>query len=89
MTEMGRAIARQTESSEIPGSVGFIRANRQIRIVDLTKGKNLGPNKIGEIWIKSSLMMIGYFRNSEATKEAVDNEGWYNTKNIPNKYQSM
>ena len=72
---MGRAIARQNKHSKTPDSIGFITKNSQIQIVNLTTGENLGPNQVGEIWIHSSLRMLGYYKDLEATKQAIDDEG--------------
>ena len=35
----------------------------------------------GEIWIKSKTLMLGYYENEEATKEAV-HDGWFNAGDI-------
>ena len=35
----------------------------------------------GEVWIKSETLMLGYYENEEATKEAIVN-GWFNSGDI-------
>ena len=47
------------------------------RIVD-ENDKELGPNEVGEITLKSGEMMLGYFNNEEGTKQAIRN-GWLYT----------
>ncbi|XP_039309755.1 4-coumarate--CoA ligase-like 7 isoform X2 [Solenopsis invicta] len=64
------------------GSCGVIGENMQIKVVDSKSGKVLGPNQSGEIWIKSALMMNGYYRNPEATKSTIDEEGWLRSGDI-------
>lgn len=75
MTEVGRCIASQTENSKSIDSVGFVGSCNQIKVVDVDNGKSLGPNKPGEICIKSPTMMTGYFNNPEETEAVLDNDG--------------
>lgn len=56
-------------------SIGFIRPNRQLKVVDVTTRKTLGPNEKGELCLKSPGMMIGYYKNSVETNKAIDEEG--------------
>lgn len=57
------------------GSSGTVLQNVQLKIVDVENGKTLGPNNLGELWIKTPALMNGYYRNPEATKNTIDNEG--------------
>lgn len=74
MTELGGLITLQLPSHK-NGSCGVVAKNVQLKVVDPENGKVLGPNQSGEIWIKSAIMMNGYYRNPEATKSTVDEEG--------------
>ena len=48
-------------------------------VVDLENGRLLGPNKDGEICIKSPSIMKGYFGRQESTAQTIDSEGWMHT----------
>jgi len=50
----------------------------EIRIVD-TKRNVLGPDEIGEIQVRSTCNMVGYWKREDATKEALCAEGWFST----------
>ncbi|XP_025262010.1 4-coumarate--CoA ligase 1-like [Camponotus floridanus] len=64
------------------GSCGTVAENMQIKIVDPESGKVLGPNNPGELCIKTMTLMNGYYRNPEATKSTIDEEGWLHSGDI-------
>lgn len=67
----------QSEKCKRVDSGGFVIEHVQVKMVDLTTGEALGPNKPGELYCKSPTMMLGYYRNPEATKETIDEDGMY------------
>ncbi|KAL0124905.1 hypothetical protein PUN28_006636 [Cardiocondyla obscurior] len=81
MTELGGLVTLQ-QSEHKNGSCGVVAKNVQIKIVDPESGKVLGPNQSGEIWIKSAIIMNGYYNNPEATKSTIDEEGWLHSGDI-------
>ncbi|XP_029047306.2 4-coumarate--CoA ligase 1-like [Osmia bicornis bicornis] len=78
MAEMGNQIAGQLVSSP-SGSSGLVARNCEVKIIDPKTGKTLGPNQKGEICGKSIAMMSGYYKNPEATKKVIDEDGWLHT----------
>ncbi len=63
------------------GSIG----NKALPGADLrvvrTDGKKAEPGDIGEIWLQADSMMLGYYKNPEATK-TVFNGAWYKTGDL-------
>ena len=78
----GLSEASPVISSNVPavhkmGSSGRIVENLEVKIVD-EKGNELPSGEKGEIICKGENVMIGYWKNPEATKETLRN-GWLHT----------
>ncbi|KAL0124897.1 hypothetical protein PUN28_006635 [Cardiocondyla obscurior] len=81
MTELSGVVTIQLPHHK-NGSCGTVTKNVQLKIVDPESGKVLGPNQSGEIWLKSPMIMNGYYKNPEATKNTIDEEGWLHSGDI-------
>lgn len=64
------------------GSVGTAAPNTECKIVDLTTGEPLGPNKEGELCVRGPQIMKGYLNRPEATAATIDSENWLHTGDI-------
>ncbi|MDV7396686.1 AMP-binding protein, partial [Arthrospira platensis SPKY1] len=62
------------------GSVGFANFYIDTRVVD-DKGRDLGPNEIGELWLRGPACMPGYWNLPEATAQTIEN-GWLKTGDL-------
>jgi acyl-CoA synthetase (AMP-forming)/AMP-acid ligase II len=40
------------------------------------------PGETGELWVRNPHLMIGYFRRPEATRQAIDADGWLRTGDL-------
>jgi len=58
-------------------SCGVPGAQTQVRIVDAETKKDVPVGEVGEIWMKSPLVMKGYWNMPEATAEAIVEGGWF------------
>lgn len=88
MTEIGGFGTMQC-SYHKNGSCGTAFQNVQMKIVDQKNGKVLDPNQLGELWIKTPTMMNGYYKNLEATKNIIDEQGKYIMQYIINNVFSL
>ena len=60
-----------------PGSCGTPVSHMEVKIL------SPDPENIpGEIVARGTNVMLGYYKNEEATKEALDSEGWYHTGDL-------
>jgi acyl-CoA synthetase (AMP-forming)/AMP-acid ligase II len=63
------------DAGDLLGSAGKTLGDSEIRIVD-GSGNDKPPGEVGEILCRSDRLMTGYWRNPEATKNAVK-DGWF------------
>lgn len=75
MTEAGGIVSDRTSECKHIDSVGFPIQNVEVKFVDLESNENLGPNMMGEIYVKTPRMMRGYYNDLEATRQVLDEDG--------------
>jgi 4-coumarate--CoA ligase len=63
------------------GSVGLIDPNSTLKLVD-DEGKEVGVGERGEIYAKGPNVCFGYWRNTKATQEAFDEDGYLKTGDV-------
>jgi acyl-CoA synthetase (AMP-forming)/AMP-acid ligase II len=63
-------------------SVGRPIPRVEVRIVDRAGRDVSAAGEAGELWVRGANVMKGYYRNSDATAEAINAEGWLNTGDL-------
>ncbi|TPX32272.1 hypothetical protein SmJEL517_g04592 [Synchytrium microbalum] len=66
----------------VPGASGKLIPSVEIKIVHPETGIELDYDQEGEIWHRGPNTMRGYWNNTKATRESIDNEGWFRTGDI-------
>ncbi len=76
-TECAPLISYSDWHSFAPTSCGRPIDNMEVRI------QSADPeNEAGEILARGTNVMLGYYKNDEATKQAIDEDGWYHTGDL-------
>lgn len=81
LTEANTSVSGHPQDIAIkPGSVGKPNKGNEVRIVD-SEGTDLAANERGEVLVKGGNVMMGYYKNPEATNAAIE-DGWLHTGDI-------
>ncbi len=70
MTETANLTSGNAESLERPTSVGKLYYGQEAKLVD------------GELWLHGDNIMLGYYKDEAATKEAMTEDGWLKTGDL-------
>ncbi|MDH3208750.1 MAG: AMP-binding protein, partial [Gemmatimonadota bacterium] len=73
--------ANPYKGTKKPRSIGLPWPDVVFKIVDPDTGEELGPGREGELILKSPDIMMGYWKNEEATRDAI-RDGWLYTGDI-------
>ncbi len=82
LTETAATVSRSLPAG--PGgdlNTGPPAAGVELRIV-APGGEDAPAGETGEIWIRGPSVMLGYYRDPEATAEAITAEGWYRSGDV-------
>ncbi|MFY4775327.1 AMP-binding protein [Metabacillus sp. RGM 3146] len=64
------------------GTVGKAQPHAEVKIIDPVTGKEVSANEQGELCARGFLVMKGYYKMPEATKGAIDSDGWLHTGDL-------
>lgn len=76
-TECAPIICYSDYKDFVPGSCGKAVIHMEVKI-DSPDPQNVP----GEILARGINVMLGYYKNEEATRQTIDNEGWYHTGDL-------
>ncbi|SMC90709.1 fatty-acyl-CoA synthase [Desulfocicer vacuolatum DSM 3385] len=74
---------RDNDSLELKTStVGRALPNVEVKIIDPILGNEMPVNEQGELCSRGYHVMKGYYKNEEATAQAIDKDGWLHTGDL-------
>ena len=76
-TECAPLITFSDYKEFVPGSCGTAVAGMEVKILS-----NDPEHVAGEIVTRGTNVMLGYYKNEEATREVLDSDGWYHTGDL-------
>ncbi len=63
-------------------TVGRALPETEVRIVSVETGEDCAPGEQGELWTRGYLVMRGYYKMEDKTREVIDEEGWLHTGDL-------
>jgi long-chain acyl-CoA synthetase len=76
LTETAPVVAASSPKYRRLGSIGKKFPSVEVKV------DNPNEEGIGELLVKAPNVMLGYYKNEEATKEAIDSDGWFHTGDL-------
>lgn len=77
MTECGPLVSYASAATTKLGASG-----RPVDTLEVTIDSNDPQNEVGEILMRGDNIMLGYYKNEEATAEIIDKEGWMHSGDL-------
>jgi acyl-CoA synthetase (AMP-forming)/AMP-acid ligase II len=82
MTEATCIIAAPQREPSTPGTVGWLAADTEARLVHPETGRDQPEGQPGELWIRGAQVMEGYHAAPEATAATLTTDGWLRTGDL-------
>jgi long-chain acyl-CoA synthetase len=81
LSETTANLTLNTPSTRRIGSVGKALGFQEVKLMN-SSGKRVAHGEEGEVWVRGSQVMMGYWERPEATDEAIDSEGFFKTGDV-------
>lgn len=82
LTESSPVVAARNANNNVLGSVGRMLSETEVKIVDIHSGETLPPGKKGLVKLRGTPVMKGYYKNEDASRQAIDEKGWLDTGDL-------
>ncbi|KAG9143001.1 hypothetical protein Leryth_006275 [Lithospermum erythrorhizon] len=82
LTETSPVVAARQPDCNVLGSIGPPLQQTEIKVVNSETGEDLPAGSKGIVKVRGPEVMKGYYKNSTATSQTIDENGWLNTGDI-------
>jgi len=82
LTETTPVVSVRHQYHPVPGTIGPLLAEQQVRLLDPDTGKEVGPGTKGVIHLKGPNIMKGYYKRPDKTAEVLSADGWLDTGDL-------
>uniref|UniRef100_A0A7C9AL00 Long-chain-fatty-acid--[acyl-carrier-protein] ligase n=3 Tax=Opuntia streptacantha TaxID=393608 RepID=A0A7C9AL00_OPUST len=82
LTESSPVVAARRPAHNILGSIGHPLQHTEIKVVDADTQEVLAPGSKGIVKVRGPQVMRGYYKNPNATRQALDDDGWLDTGDL-------
>lgn len=81
LTETSPVLTVRRGDHNVRGTVGLPMVHTQVQL-RAENGTEVNPGEAGEIWARGPQIMIGYYKNPEATEKVLSENGWFRTGDL-------
>ena len=82
LTETTPVVSVRLQDHPVPGTIGPLLDELQMKLLDPETGEEVGPGKKGVIHLKGPNVMKGYYKRPDKTAEVLSADGWLNTGDL-------
>jgi fatty-acyl-CoA synthase len=73
---------RDTPLEKQVSTVGRVHPHVEVKVVDPETGRTVGRGETGELYTRGYCVMLGYWNDEAATREAIDEARWMHTGDL-------
>ena len=82
LTETTPVVSVRHQYHPVPGTIGPLLAEQQVKLLDPDTGTEVGPGTKGVIHLKGPNVMKGYYKRPDKTAEVLTPDGWLDTGDL-------
>ena len=82
LTETAPVVSLRHQHHPVPGTIGPLLDEQQMKLLDPETGKEVGPGRKGVIHLKGPNVMKGYYKRPDKTAEVLTPDGWFDTGDL-------